>query len=92
MPMPITTTSSDTRPPEWLSGSMPAHLASPIKTSFGQPPHRYHLGRRIERAKALLSGQSVTEVALAVGFAETSSFSAAFRRVTGVSPREFRRA
>jgi AraC-like DNA-binding protein len=30
-------------------------------------------------------------VALAVGFAETSSFSAAFRRATGVTPSEFRR-
>jgi AraC family transcriptional regulator len=39
----------------------------------------------------LLAEHSVTEVALAVGFAETSSFSAAFRRVTGVSPRAFRR-
>ncbi len=75
-----------------LADLSPYHFARAFKTSFGQPPHRYHLGRRIEHAKALLPGHSVTEVALAVGFAETSSFSAAFRRVTGVSPREFRRA
>jgi AraC family transcriptional regulator len=30
-------------------------------------------------------------VALAVGFAETSSFSAAFRKTTGLTPTEFRR-
>ena len=36
MPMPITTTTSAVpAPAEWLSGSMPAHLASPIKTSLG---------------------------------------------------------
>ena len=40
MPMPITTTTSDAAPPDWLSGSMPAHLASPIKTSLG------HFSRR----------------------------------------------
>ena len=68
----------------------PYHFARAFKRSFGLPPHRYHVGRRIERAKELLAGRSVTEVALAVGFAETSSFSTAFRRMTGTSPREFR--
>ncbi|MGA8624170.1 MAG: AraC family transcriptional regulator [Pseudolabrys sp.] len=69
----------------------PYHFARVFKQSFGVPPHRYHIGRRIERAKEMLSDRSVTEVALAVGFAETSSFSAAFRRATGVTPSEFRR-
>ena len=69
----------------------PYHFARAFKRSFGAPPHRHHVARRIERAKELLHDRSVTEVALAVGFAETSSFSAAFRRMTGGSPREFRR-
>ena len=56
----------------------PYHFARAFKQSFGLPPHRYHVGRRIERAKELLAERSVTEVALAVGFAETSSFSTAF--------------
>jgi len=34
---------------------------------------------------------SVTAVASALGFAETSSFSTAFRKVTGTSPRGYRR-
>src|SRR5262249_38177199 len=34
---------------------------------------------------------SVTQVGLAVGFAETSSFTTAFRRHTGVTPTAFRR-
>ncbi|MGA8970282.1 MAG: helix-turn-helix domain-containing protein [Pseudolabrys sp.] len=33
----------------------------------------------------------VTKVALAAGFTEPSSFSAAFRRATGFTPSEFRR-
>jgi AraC-like DNA-binding protein len=69
----------------------PYHFARAFKQSFGIPPHRYHTGRRIERAKEMLSNRSVTEVALAVGFAETSSFSAAFRKTTGLTPTEFRR-
>ena len=72
----------------------PFHFARAFKRSFGMPPHRYHIGRRIERAKTLLAEPaiSVTEIALTLGFAETSSFSATFRRTTGVSPSEYRRS
>ena len=64
-----------------------------FKQSFGTPPHRYHISRRIERAKTLLAepAHSVTEIALELGFSETSSFSAAFRHVTGITPTEYRR-
>lgn len=71
----------------------PFHFARAFKRSFGLPPHRYHVNRRIERAKELLAvpGNSVTAVGLAVGFAETSSFSAAFRKLTGRAPSDYRR-
>jgi AraC family transcriptional regulator len=70
------------------------HFARAFKQSVGLPPHRYHIGRRIERAKALLAepASSVTEVARKVGFADAGSFSAAFRKLTGVSPRDYRRS
>jgi AraC family transcriptional regulator len=70
----------------------PYHFARAFKQTLGMPPHRYHMNRRVERAKVLLADRSVTEVALAVGYAETSSFSSGFRRVTGMTPTEFRRA
>jgi AraC family transcriptional regulator len=65
-----------------------------FKQSFGLPPHRYHINRRIERAKTLLGdfGQSVTDIGLALGFSETSAFSAAFRQTTGVTPTQYRRS
>lgn len=71
----------------------PFHFARAFKRSFGLPPHRYHVNRRIERAKELLAvpSNSVTAVGLAVGFAETSSFSAAFRKATGRAPSDYRR-
>ena len=59
-----------------------------FKQSLGVPPHRYHNSRRIERARALLAKRelSVTEIGFQVGFCDTSSFSAAFRKITGQTP------
>jgi AraC family transcriptional regulator len=70
-----------------------AHFCRAFKQSFGVPPHGYHVERRIEKAKALLAERnaSVTDVGFALGYAHTSSFSVAFRKITGRSPREFRR-
>jgi AraC family transcriptional regulator len=77
-----------------LARLSPAHFCRAFKRSFGVPPHRYQLQRRIERAKSLLADQdrSVLEVALACGFNFPSNFSQIFRKGTGVTPREFRRA
>ncbi len=71
----------------------PFHFSRAFKASFGAPPHRYHMDRRIDWAKQLLAkpSLSVTDIALEVGFANTSSFSVAFRSLVGRSPREYRR-
>jgi AraC family transcriptional regulator len=69
------------------------HFARAFTQSFGVPPHRYHMARRIDRARILLQKQalSVTEIGIQIGFRETSSFTRAFRKVTGLTPTEFRR-
>ena len=72
----------------------PPHLCRAFKETLGQPPCRYHGFRRIERAKLLLAdtGLRVTEIALMLGFSETSSFTTAFRRTTGLAPTDYRRS
>jgi AraC family transcriptional regulator len=72
----------------------PYHFCRAFKQSFGVPPHRYHTHLRIERAKALLANpsESVTAIGMAVGFSETSSFTAAFRRTSGMTPSDYRRS
>ena len=71
----------------------PFHFARAFKQSFGEPPHRYHMARRMERAKALLKlpALTVTEVGLTLGFSELSSFTTAFRRCAGTTPSDYRR-
>ena len=62
-----------------------------FKRSFGISPHRYVIQQRIERGKTLLTGSalSIAEIGLALGFSRTSSFSAAFRKITGISLTEY---
>jgi AraC family transcriptional regulator len=72
----------------------PFYFCRAFKQSFGVPPHRYHNNRRIEHAKMLLAkpSPSVTDIGLTVGFSETSSFTAAFRKTTGQTPSAYHRS
>ena len=70
----------------------PVYLVRAFKGAVGEPPHRYVLIRRIERAKELLRDTefSIVEVALATGFSSQSHLSSWFRRFVGVSPAIYR--
>ena len=76
-----------------LASLSPCYFCRAFKQSLGMPPHRFHRHRRIERAKSLLVNESVsvTAAGLSVGFNETSSFTAAFRKATGLTPTAYRR-
>ena len=65
-----------------------------FKQSFGVPPHRYHTNQRIEQAKVMLAARkhSVTEIGLTLGFSDTSSFTAAFRKISGQTPSSYQRS
>jgi AraC family transcriptional regulator len=77
-----------------LARLSPYHFSRAFKQSFGVPPHRYHVMRRIEHAKELLAepATSVTETGRALGFSDTSSFTATFRKVTGMTPTAYCRS
>jgi AraC family transcriptional regulator len=68
------------------------HFVRVFTQSFGAPPHRYHMARRMDCAKSLLQSPalSVTQIGARIGFRETSSFTRAFRKFTGLTPTEYR--
>jgi AraC family transcriptional regulator len=68
------------------------HFATAFRLATGRTPHEWLVAERIERARELLRDprMPVTEVALSVGYQTPSSFSAAFRKAVGATPREFR--
>lgn len=60
----------------------------------GQSPISYINTRRIERAKKSLieTEMQITDIALELGYSSSQHFATAFKRITGLSPREFRRS
>jgi AraC family transcriptional regulator len=77
-----------------LAKLSPTHFCRSFTRSLGMPPHQYQVRQRVEHAKQLLAepDRTITEVAIAAGYSVSSNFATVFRRVTGVSPREFRRS
>ena len=70
----------------------PTSFCRAFKQSTGLSPHRYLLVHRIDRAKEMMKHHelSLTQIALDCGFSSSSQFSVVFKRIMGVSPRQFR--
>jgi transcriptional regulator GlxA family with amidase domain len=78
-----------------------ARMAQMSKRSFirafqaatGSSPISYLIEQRVNRAATLLRKEegSITEIAFQVGFSDSNYFTRQFRKVFGVSPRDYRR-
>jgi len=70
-----------------------SHFARSFKRTTGTPPHRWLLAQRIDKATQLLlkSESSITDIALACGFADQSHFTRVFVSTVGMSPGVWRR-
>ena len=72
----------------------PFHVARLFKQSLGVSPHQYLIQLRVNSARSLLSAgsgeRSLAEVASAVGFSDQSHLTRHFKRIVGVTPRQFR--
>ena len=74
-------------------GYAPAYLCAHFSRKTGTTIGAYHNRLRVLRAcSELKSGnRSITQVGLGLGYSSPQHFSAAFRRVKNMSPREYRR-
>jgi len=76
-----------------LADLSPFHFLRVFRAVLGVTPHQYLVRTRLRRAARLLAdapSMPITEVALAVGFADLSNFVRTFHRAAGRSPRAFR--
>jgi len=75
-------------------GMSACHFAHAFRAATGEPPHRYVMQRRMERAKALLRGSdlTLTDIAQRVGYSSASHFSVGFRKLTRVAPSDYRKS
>lgn len=69
------------------------YFARLFKQSMGIAPYQYVIGQRVERAKQLLdqTPSSLSDIALQCGFASQGHLNLHFKRLVGVTPREFRK-
>jgi AraC family transcriptional regulator len=76
-----------------VANMSPHHFSLRFKRSVGVTPHQWVVRARVREAERLLRAQSmsVAEVALALGFASQTHFTDVFHRVTGTTPRHYRR-
>lgn len=76
-----------------LVGLSRFHFCTAFRKATGHTPHAWLVMQRIGEARRLLAMPElpVTEIALAVGYQTPSAFTAAFRKLVGTTPSEFRR-
>ena len=69
------------------------HFCTAFRIATGRTPHVWLTEQRMARARRLLADPalSISEIGLAVGYATPSAFATSFRRVVGMTPRDFRR-
>ena len=76
-----------------MAGYSPNHLHKLFSQIVGVSPQKYLENARVSSAKFALCTQerSLSEIAYSCGFSSQSHFTHTFKRLTGLSPQEYRK-
>ena len=70
-----------------MSGLDRFALARHFRAAFGTSPHRFQVGRRLAKARAMIAeGVALSEAAAATGFADQSHLTRHFSARFGLTP------
>lgn len=71
----------------------PSKFSKAFLALFGMPVHTYVISRRLEEAARLLSETDLTvsQISARVGYAKPSNFSAAFKKIYGTGPKDYKK-
>ena len=77
-----------------VAGMSSSHFVRSFRESTGQTPYQFLLHQRVKRAQLLMRDPraSLTEVALASGFADQHHLARVFRRIANMTPTDYRRS
>lgn len=76
---------------ERVSGLDRYQLSRHFRTLYATSPHRFHVMRRLQRARALMmAGEPLAAAAAASGFADQAHFTRHFKKAYGMAPGRWR--
>lgn len=75
------------------AGLSPSHFSRLFKQTIGHSPYQFLMAYRIEQAKKMLDSPSqlMVDIALSCGFSDQAHFSRVFKKIEGLTPKEYRK-
>ena len=70
----------------------PSHFSRLFKQTIGQSPYQFLMSYRIEQAKKMLDNprKLLVDIAMNCGFADQAHFSHVFKKIEGLTPKQYR--
>ena len=71
----------------------PSHFSRLFKQTIGQSPYQFLMTYRVEKGKKLLDNPKVlmADIAFRCGFSDQAHFSRVFKKIEGITPKQYRR-
>lgn len=70
----------------------PFHMIREFKKAFGLTPHQFQMQCKVRKAQKLLEERPAAEVTFDAGFYDQSHMDRCFKKVVGLSPKEYKKA